>query len=148
MTVRLTFQLPSDVTQCALRFPAVPVNQLPVDGGQLASWAELQDDQRVAAAQAAHEGDLQPCPHCQLIGHNIRFRGYPVLDPGPCPPGDVLDDVAEGCHCCFWGGGPTHGEPLYARLSREAHQGRDVQVEHLDRRTARWTKFETRFEAA
>ncbi|WP_033263317.1 hypothetical protein [Amycolatopsis vancoresmycina] len=149
MTARFTFELPSDVTRRALRFPAVRLAafRLRIPAGELATSAAVQEQHRAAVDEAAHEGERQPCLHCQLEGHDVRWRGYPVLDPGPCPPGDVIQDVVEGCHCCFWGVPGRRALSLYDRLTREAHQGRDVPVEHLDRR-GRWSKFQTRFEVA
>jgi hypothetical protein len=93
----------------------------------------------------AHEGERRPCPICQHKGHDVRWRAYPVVDPGPCPPGDVLTDVVEGCWCCIWSTGPYRiAEPLMDRLERERHDDRDIHVDHLGR-DGRWTKFETRF---
>jgi hypothetical protein len=107
---------------------------------------ELAVDRTMQAEHAvvSHATELAPCG-CQHEGHWVYWRGYPVLDPGPCPAGGVLDEVAEGCFCCFWGAGPVGvGESLHARLSREAHDGRDIHVEHRNRR-GRWTKFEETF---
>lgn len=106
--------------------------------------AEFDEAQEIAA----HENELQPCLVCRTIGHDVWWRGYPVLDPGPCPPSDVLTDVTEACFCCFWGPGPIKiGESRYARLTREAHGGRDVHVEHR-LKSGLWVKFEDRFGAA
>lgn len=141
-TVLLT--LPTEVVQRAVRVmvqlgaAAVVVPALALPGAALADYRE-------ATAAAAHEGELQPCPWCQTEGHWIRWRAYPVLDPGPCPPGDVITDPVEGCRCCLWGRGPLRvAEPLLDRLRREAHDDRDIHIDHLGR-DGRWTKFETEF---
>lgn len=139
--------LPGDVVQRAVRvmvelgaaaFAVAPVVTLTGDA---------LTDFREATETAAHEGERKPCPWCQHRGHVVRWRAYPVLDPGPCPPGGVLTDLVESCCCCLWGTGPGPqrlAEPLMDRLEREAHHDRDIHVEHLGR-DGRWTRFETRF---
>lgn len=138
-TVLLT--LPTDVLQRTLRAAAVAVVPLVAVVPALTRSATTRAIFAATAEEAAHEGDRVQCPHCQLVGHEIRWRGYPVLDPGPCPLGGVLDDVVGACACCFWG---PSAEPLFARLEREKHDDRDVHVEHLGR-DGRWSKFEVRF---
>lgn len=137
-TVLLT--LPGDVVQRAVRV-MVHLAAAAVVAPALALRGDVLTDYREAADAAAHEGDRVQCPHCQLVGHEIRWRGYPVLDPGPCPPSGVLNDLVEACACCFWG---PSADPLYDRLERERHDDRDIHVEHLGR-DGRWTRFETRF---
>ncbi|MFB9687668.1 hypothetical protein [Amycolatopsis plumensis] len=142
-TVLLT--LPTDVVQRACR-SAVEVSVAAVAAfpSLVGSAGTLGDYLRTYQA-VAHEGELRPCPWCQHEGHWIRWRAYPVLDPGPCPPGDVLTEPVEGCRCCLWGRGPLRiAEPLLDRLRREAHDDRDIHIDHLGR-DGRWTKFETRF---
>lgn len=129
--------LPTDVVHRALRAAAVAVTPLAAVVPALTRSAAT----RASFAAAAHEGELQQCRWCRTRNHWIRWRGYPVLDPGPCPPGGVLDDLVEACACCFWG---PSADPLYDRLEREKHDDRDVHVEHLGR-DGRWSKFETRF---
>jgi len=144
-TVLLT--LPTDVLQRAVRaaveLGAAAVAGFPALVGSAGALGEyLQTYEAVA-----HEGDKQPCPWCQHRGHVVRWRAYPALDPGPCPPGGVLTDLVEACWCCLWGPGPgprAIAEPLMKRLEREAYDGRDIHVEHLGR-DGRWSKFETRF---
>lgn len=141
-----TFTLPVAVLQAAVRFPSVAVGVPAAVAAAVAPVVTLTGDAltdfREAADAAAHEGERQPCLRCQKKGHWARWRGYPVLDPGPCPPGDVITDLLELCACCFWG---PSADPIYRRLQREAHDGRDIHVEHLDRDTGRWTRFETEF---
>lgn len=146
-----TFTLPASVVQRAVRFPTVELEVPDAVAATVEPVVTLTGDAlaefREAAAAAAHEGEPQPCPWCQHLGHVVRWRAYPVLDPGPCPPGDVLTDPVEACWCCLWGTGPGPAriaEPLMVRLEREAFDGRDIHVEHLGR-DGRWTKFETRF---
>ncbi|RSD21967.1 hypothetical protein [Amycolatopsis eburnea] len=143
-TVLLT--LPGDVVRNAVRAmvqlgaAAVTVPALLGSAGTLGDYLKTYE-------AVAHENEPHACPWCQHRGHVVRWRAYPVLDPGPCPPGDVLTDLVEACWCCLWGTGPGPqrlAEPLMDRLQREAFDGRDVHVEHLDR-DGRWTKFETRF---
>ncbi|WP_086848354.1 hypothetical protein [Amycolatopsis kentuckyensis] len=143
-TVLLT--LPGDVVRHAVWSmvvvapAAVAVPGLAVPGAALDSY-------RQAVEAAEHENEPHPCPWCQHHGHVVRWRAYPVLDPGPCPPGGVLTDLVEACWCCLWGTGPGPAriaEPLMDRLRREAHDDRDIHVEHLGR-DGRWTKFETEF---
>jgi hypothetical protein len=136
-TVLLT--LPGDVVQRAVR-AAVEVGVAAVAAvpSLLGSAGTLGEYLKTFEA-VAHENERHACPRCQKVGHEGRWRGYPVLDPGPCPPGDVLDDLLEVCACCFWG---PSADPIYDRLQREAHDGRDIHVEHLD---SCWTTFETRF---
>ena len=141
--------LPTDVVQRAVR-AAVELGSAAIAAAPalLGSAGTLGEYLQTFEA-VAHEGDgelRRPCPWCQHEGHFIRWRAYPVLDPGPCPPGDVLTELVEGCRCCLWGRGPYRiAEPLLRRLRREAHDDRDIHVDHLDRRTGRWTRFETEF---
>jgi hypothetical protein len=143
-TVILT--LPPEVLQRAVRVAwlgAAAVGIVPA----LAVPGAALEDYRETAEAAAHEGEPRPCPWCQHLGHVVRWRAYPVLDPGPCPPSGVLTDLVEACWCCLWGTGPGPrriAEPLMDRLQREAHDGRDIHVEHLGR-DGRWCRFETRF---
>jgi len=132
--------LPGDVVRHAL-WSMVMVTPAAVAVPGVAVPGATLDDYREAVEFAAHEGEPQPCSWCPKKKHQARWRGYPVLDPGPCPPGGVLEDLVEACACCFWG---PSADPLYQRLQREAHGDRDPQVEHLGR-DGRWTKFETRF---
>lgn len=128
MTVRLTFRFPTESTLVAPTLATAVAAQV--------EWAK-----------AAHEIELRGCEYCQMVGHCIWWRGYPVTDPGPRPPEGVLDELVEACFCCFWGPGPTRtGEPLHARLTREAHDGRDVTVEHRTK-AGLWVRFEERFGA-
>jgi hypothetical protein len=144
-TVLLT--LPTDVVHRALRAAAVAVVPLVAVVPALTRSAATQASFAETAEAAAHEGEKQPCPWCQHRGHIVRWRAYPVLDPGPCPTGGVLTEQVDSCCCCLWGTGPGPqrlAEPLMDRLQREAHHGRDIHVEHLGR-DGRWTRFETRF---
>jgi hypothetical protein len=138
--------LPGDVLRHALWSMVVVAPAVVAVPGLAIPGAAL-DSYREAVEAVAHEGELQPCPWCQHQGHWIRWRARPVVDPGPCPPGDVLTDLVESCWCCLWGTGPGPqrlAEPLMDRLQREAHGGRDIHVERLGR-DGRWAKFETRF---
>lgn len=138
-TVLLT--LPGDVVRHALWSMVIVAPSFVTAPGLAVSGAAL-DRYREAVEELAHEGEPQPCLRCSKKNHEARWRGYPVLDPGPCPPGGVIDDLLEVCECCFWG---PSADPLYDRLQREAFDGRDIHVEHLDRDTGRWARFETRF---
>jgi len=141
-----TFTLPTAVVQRAVRFPVVELDAAGPVVPVVTLTGDALTDFREAVEAAAHEGERRPCPWCQHEGHWIRWRAYPVLDPGPCPPGDVITELVEGCRCCLWGRGPYRiAEPLLHRLRREAHDDRDIHIDHLDRHTGRWTKFETEF---
>lgn len=139
--------LPGDVVQRAVRVMvevgSAAIATFPAVVGSAGALGEyLKTFEAVA-----HEDEQHPCPWCQHRGHVVRWRAYPVVDPGPCPPGGVLADLVESCWCCLWGTGPGPqrlAEPLMDRLQREAHDGRDIHVEHLGR-DGRWSKFETRF---
>jgi len=138
----LLLTLPGDVVQRAVRAAVELGSAAVAPAPALLGSAGTLGDYLHTYEAAAHEGELQPCRWCRKRKHEARWRGYPVLDPGPCPPGDVISDLLEVCACCFWG---PSADPLHDRLQREAFNGRDIRVEHLDHKTGRWTRFETRF---
>ena len=110
-TVLLT--LPTDVVQRAVRaaveLGATAMAAFPALVGSAGTLGEY-----LRAYEAvAHEGELQPCRWCGKKKHDARWRGYPVLDPGLCPPGDVITDLLEVCACCFCG---PSVDTIYERL--------------------------------
>ena len=132
MTVRQSFTFPAERR---------PLGELVTP--KLATSAAMKADW----TNAHQEIELRGCPICQTVGHCIWWRGYPVLDGGPCPDPVEFDDVVEACFCCFWGSGPVkHDEPVLRRLERDAVGGRDVQVEHRTK-AGLWVKFDQRFPA-
>lgn len=141
-----TYDIPARVVTGPVSLGAVPLNTAPISSG-LAGSEEMIAEFAQATEKYAHEGELQPCTHCQHEGHFVHWQGYPVLDPGPCPPDDVITDLVEACFCCFWGPGPLKiGESLYGRLTRQAWRGYDVKVEHRTK-AGLWVKIDGRFGA-
>jgi len=121
MTVRLTFDLPTDVTRRALRCTAVRLTtEIPLPVGALTTSAAMRADYEATVHRGEDIADA-----CTYLHHDVDHPATIRLTPDPDPGLSwAHQDVLTVCRCCAYEGGH-----LYEEMRGQARTSGHVDVE-------------------